>query len=87
MKKSPTWTPVTIDSAACGTTGKCFTYDALGRLVEKNIRGNYTQILYGPGGKLGIMNAKRWSACTFHCPEEQRSIWPREATDSGTKIG
>src|SRR5208337_63847 len=33
------------------------TYDALGRMVEQNRSGSYTQIVYGPnGGKLALMN-------------------------------
>jgi len=50
--------PVTIDSSACGTNGICATYDALGRIVEKNVAGTYTQFLYSPVGKLGLMNGQ-----------------------------
>ncbi len=35
------------------------TYDALGRMVEQNRSGNYTQIVYSPtGGKLALMNGQ-----------------------------
>ena len=35
------------------------TYDALGRVVEQNNGGAYTQIVYGPnGGKLALMNGQ-----------------------------
>jgi RHS repeat-associated protein len=44
--------PVTIDSVNV-------TYDALGRAVEQNRTGTYTQIVYSPGGaKLAIMNGQ-----------------------------
>src|SRR4029077_5477977 len=42
--------PVTIDTVAV-------TYDALGRMVEQNRSGVYTQIVYTPSGaKLALMN-------------------------------
>ncbi|HSS99440.1 MAG TPA: RHS repeat-associated core domain-containing protein [Terriglobales bacterium] len=35
------------------------TYDALGRMVEKNVSGTYTQIVYGPfGGKFTVMSGQ-----------------------------
>jgi RHS repeat-associated protein len=41
--------PVTIDTVSV-------TYDALGRMVEQNRSGSYTEIVYGPSGaKLGLM--------------------------------
>lgn len=44
--------PVTIDSVN-------MTYDALGRMVEQNRSGSYTQFVYGPhGGKFAIMSAQ-----------------------------
>jgi RHS repeat-associated protein len=44
--------PVTID-------GVGLTYDALGRMVEQNRSGVYTQIVYAPtGGKLALMNGQ-----------------------------
>jgi RHS repeat-associated protein len=33
-------------------------YDALGRVAEKNVSGVYTEFLYGPTGKLGLMNGQ-----------------------------
>lgn len=48
----------TVDSSSCGTNGTCLTYDASGRLVEKNVSGAYTEILYGPAGKLALMNGQ-----------------------------
>jgi RHS repeat-associated protein len=42
--------PATID-------GVGITYDALGRVVERNSSGTFTQVVYAPsGGKLAIMN-------------------------------
>jgi RHS repeat-associated protein len=43
-------------STACGTDGTCLTYDALGRMVEQNRSGTYSEILYSPIGKLALMN-------------------------------
>jgi RHS repeat-associated protein len=35
------------------------TFDALDRMVEQNLNGSYTQIVYGPnGGKLALMNVQ-----------------------------
>jgi RHS repeat-associated protein len=48
----------TFDSSACGTNGTCVTYDAFGRIAEKNVAGAYTQILYSPVGKLAVMNSQ-----------------------------
>jgi RHS repeat-associated protein len=43
--------PVTADSVG-------LTYDALGRMVEQNRSGTYTEIVYAPGGaKLALMSA------------------------------
>jgi RHS repeat-associated protein len=44
--------------AVCGTSGTCLTYDALGRMVEKNVAGAYTEILYSPIGKTAIMQGQ-----------------------------
>jgi hypothetical protein len=44
--------PVTIDGVGA-------TYDALGRMVELNRSGTYTEIAYDPmGGKLALMNSQ-----------------------------
>jgi RHS repeat-associated protein len=44
--------PVTVDAVN-------MTYDALGRMVEQNRSGAYTQFVYGPhGGKFAIMSAQ-----------------------------
>jgi RHS repeat-associated protein len=43
--------PITADSTS-------LTYDALGRMVEKNVSGSYTQILYSPIGKTAVMNGQ-----------------------------
>lgn len=48
----------TVDSSSCGTNGTCLTYDASGRLVEKNVAGAYTEILYSPAGKVALMNGQ-----------------------------
>ncbi len=47
--------PVTID-------GVGLTYDALGRMVEQNRSGAYTEIVYGPtGSKLALMNGQTFA--------------------------
>jgi RHS repeat-associated protein len=43
-------------SAVCGTSGVCLTYDALGRVVEENFSGTYTEMLYSPLGKTANMS-------------------------------
>jgi RHS repeat-associated protein len=44
--------PVTLDTVG-------LTFDALGRMVEQNRSGSYTEIVYGPGGdKLALMNGQ-----------------------------
>jgi RHS repeat-associated protein len=53
--------PVTITSpngsTTCGTTGvTCLTYDAMRRMVEKNVAGTFSEIEYGPTGKVAVMN-------------------------------
>jgi RHS repeat-associated protein len=49
--------PSAITTSATGMIG--LTYDALGRMVEQNRNGNYTQIVYGPGGgKLALMSGQ-----------------------------
>ena len=48
--------PATVDSSTCGTNGTCVTYDALGRMTEKNIAGVYSEVLYSPLGKTAVLN-------------------------------
>jgi RHS repeat-associated protein len=53
--------PVTITSpngsTTCGTTGvTCLTYDAMSVMVEKNVAGTFSEIEYGPTGKVAVMN-------------------------------
>ena len=49
---------ISVDSTACGTNGTCTTYDALGRMVENNVSGAYTQIVYSPIGRFALMNGQ-----------------------------
>jgi len=45
------------------------TYDALGRMVEQNRSGAYTQIVYGPpGNKLALMNGQTLSKAFVGLP-------------------
>lgn len=55
--------PVTIapsaGSTVCGGTGvTCLTYDALGRMAEKNVAGTYSEVEYSPVGKSCVMNGQ-----------------------------
>ena len=49
---------ISVDSTTCGTNGTCMTYDALGRMVEKNVSAAYTQIVYSPIGRFALMNGQ-----------------------------
>jgi RHS repeat-associated protein len=40
----------------CGSTGVCYTYDALGRMVERVAGNAYQEVLYSPVGKTALMN-------------------------------
>jgi RHS repeat-associated protein len=52
----------------CGASGTCLTYDAFGRMVEKNVSGNYTEILYSPVGKTAIMQGQTTTSAYFPLP-------------------
>lgn len=58
----------TIDSTVCGTNGTCLTYDALGRMVEKNVSGTFTEIMYSPVGKTAVMSGQTASLAYFPLP-------------------
>jgi len=64
--------PVTIGGTSgtvtCGTSGTCLTYDALGRMVEKNVSGTFTQILYSPVGKTATMSGQSTTNAYFPLP-------------------
>jgi RHS repeat-associated protein len=53
--------PITVNS-------KTITYDALGREVEIGSGSSYTQILYSPIGKLGLMNGQSVNSIRFPLP-------------------
>jgi hypothetical protein len=48
--------------------GVGLTYDALGREVEIASSSTYTQVLYGPIGKLGLMNGRSFEAIRVPLP-------------------
>jgi RHS repeat-associated protein len=48
-------------AANCGSTGTCLTYDGLDRVVEENVKGVYSQILYSPLGKTALMSGQTLS--------------------------
>lgn len=49
-------TVATISSPQCGTSGTCFTYDALGHVVEINNSGTISEIVYSAMGKTAVMS-------------------------------
>ena len=52
------------------------TYDAFGRMVEKNVSGTYTQIVYSPvGKKYAVRHCRRGS---FHCRRGRRRSTHRQ---------
>ena len=55
-------------TATCGTSGWCLTYDALGRMVELNASGTYSEILYSPIGKTAIMSGQTASKIWYPMP-------------------
>ena len=58
----------TSGTITCGTSGTCLTYDANGRVVEKNVAGVYTEILYSPMGKTAIMKGQTTNSAYFPLP-------------------
>jgi RHS repeat-associated protein len=61
--------PVTIDAIG-------LTYDALGRMVEQNRSGSYTQIVYAPGGgKLALMNGQTLSKAFVTLPAGAAAVY------------
>lgn len=53
--------PATVDAVG-------LTYDALGRVVEQNRAGVFTQILYSPVGKIALMNGQTFKSVTVPLP-------------------
>jgi RHS repeat-associated protein len=56
---------LSIDSSTCGTNGTCLTYDALGRVVEKNVGGVFTEVQYSQLGKTSV-NSGRTPNMTYY---------------------
>ncbi len=57
------------EGRALGINSVSATYDALGRMVEQNRSGSYTQIVYGPGGgKLALMSGQTLSKAFVPLP-------------------
>src|SRR5437879_12593369 len=81
--------PISINTApnqaVCGTSGTCLTYDALGRMVEKNASGTYRQILYSPIGKTAIMNGQTFVSAYIHLPGGQKLFAPPTGQSFGYK--
>jgi YD repeat-containing protein len=55
-------------SITCGTSGTCLTYDANGHMVEKNVSGVFTEILYSPVGKTATMSGQSTTDAYFSLP-------------------
>jgi len=61
--------PVSIDSVS-------ITYDAMGRMVEQNRSGTYTQIVYTPtGSKLALMNGQSLSKAYVSLPSGATAVY------------
>ena len=61
--------PVTLD-------GVTITYDALGRMVEQNRSGTYTQIVYGPnGGKFALMSGSTLQKAFVPLPGGSQAVY------------
>jgi RHS repeat-associated protein len=61
--------PVSIDSVG-------LTYDALGRMVEQNRSGAYTQIVYSPNGrKLALMNGQALQKAFVPLPSGAKAVY------------
>lgn len=66
------------DSAgkAVSITGVNLTYDALGRMVEQNRSGAYTQIVYGPhGGKFALMSGSTLQKAFIPLPGGGQAVY------------
>src|SRR5262249_34302546 len=67
--------PVTLDSVG-------LTFDALGRMVEQNRSGVYTQIVYGPGGgKLALMNGQSLVKAFVPLPGSATAVYTSSGLD------
>ncbi len=51
------------------------TYDALGRMVEQQRGSSYTQILYGPTGKLALMNGQAVTKAFIPLPAGATAVY------------
>jgi len=59
---------VTVDTVA-------LTYDALGRMVEQQSGSSYTEILYGPTGKLALMSGQAVSKAFIPLPAGAKAVY------------
>jgi len=67
------WNPegkiASIGSATCGGSGViCLTYDALGRVVERQNGAAFTEFLYSPIGKTAVMTGQTLTNATIPLP-------------------
>src|SRR5437868_9539522 len=61
--------PITID-------GVSVTYDALGRMVERNNSGTFSEIVYAPtGAKIEIMNGQSYVKSFAQLPGGAMAVW------------
>ena len=58
------------------------TYDALGRMVEQNRSGSYTELVYGPdGGKLALMNGQTVQKAFVPLPGKAAAVYNSTGLD------
>jgi RHS repeat-associated protein len=74
---SYTWDPNwgTMLTVSNGSTLVTATYDALGRMVENNAGGTWTEFLYGPTGKLAKMNGSTLVRAFIALPGGAKAIY------------
>ena len=66
---------------SCGSAGvTCYTYDAMGRGVEKNVAGTFTEFLYSPAGLTGIMSGMTTNA--FRAPIPGGNVFTNNGSGS-----
>ena len=76
-------TVAVISSPQCGTSGKCFTYDALGRAVEINNNGSISEIVYSAIGKTAVMSGSTLSYAYTPAPGGGTVIYQNTGGCSG----
>lgn len=69
----PNWgTMLTVNTGSATVTA---TYDALGRMVENNAGGTWTEFVYGPTGKLAKCNGQTLSKALIALPGGAKAVY------------